>query len=62
MKNNLHFKILETGKTTFLLKNLNVVNYFDDLNLDLLLNDESENFFEENKQNFNKKNKILIMN
>ena len=57
MKNNLHFKILETGKTTFLLKNLNVVNYFDDLNLDLLLNDENENFFEENKQNFNKKNK-----
>ena len=57
MKNNLHFKILETGKTTFLLKNLNVVNYFDDLNLDLLLNDENENFFEENKKNFNKKNK-----
>ena len=36
MLNDIHFKILETGKTTFLTKNLNVINYFEDLNRDLL--------------------------
>ena len=36
MIGDVHFKILETAKTTFLMKNLNVINYFEDLNRNLL--------------------------
>ena len=35
MLNNIHFKILETGKITFLIKNLNVINYSDEFNKEL---------------------------
>ena len=42
MLNNIHFKILETGKITFLIKNLNVINYSDEFNKEL--------FFEQNNE------------
>ena len=36
MINNIHFKILETGKTTFLLKNIKVIDFYSELNKDIL--------------------------
>jgi hypothetical protein len=36
MINNIHFKILETGKTTFLLKNVKVIDFYSELNKDVL--------------------------
>ena len=42
MLGNIHFKILETAKTMFLMKNLNVANYFDDMNKEVLLYKEEE--------------------
>ena len=41
MLNNIHFKILETGKITFLIKNLNVINYSDEFNKELFFNDNN---------------------
>jgi hypothetical protein len=34
MINDIHFKILETGKTTFLLKNVKVIDFYSELNKD----------------------------
>lgn len=42
MLGNIHFKILETAKTMFLMKNLNVANYFDDMNKEVLMCKEEE--------------------
>ena len=36
MIDNIHFKILETGKTTFLLKNVKVIDFYSELNKDVL--------------------------
>ena len=36
MMDDLHFKILETGKTTFLLKNIKVIDFYSELNRDVL--------------------------
>ena len=36
MINDIHFKILETGKTTFLLKNVKVIDFYSELNKDVL--------------------------
>ena len=53
MLNNIHFKILETGKITFLIKNLNVINYSDEFNKELFFNDNNNiNFINDY---FNKK-------
>ena len=41
MLDNIHFKILETGKITFLIKNLNVINYSDEFNKELFFNDNN---------------------
>lgn len=55
MIGDVHFKILETAKTTFLMKNLNVVNYFEDLNRNLLYgNNDKEN--EKSSNNIEEKN------
>jgi len=43
MLDNIHFKILETGKITFLIKNLNVINYSDEFNKELFFNDNNNN-------------------
>ena len=48
MLGNIHFKILETAKTMFLMKNLNVANYFDDMNKEVLMCKEEE---EEDERN-----------
>jgi hypothetical protein len=48
MLGNIHFKILETAKTMFLMKNLNVANYFDDMNKEVLMCKEEE---EDNERN-----------
>jgi len=45
MLEDLHFKILETGKTTFLLKNIKVIDFYSELNRDV----------------FNKGNLILLI-
>ena len=52
MLENLHFKILETGKTTFLLKNIKVIDFYSELNRDVL-NEREFNFI--NKNNVPKK-------
>jgi len=36
MINDIHFKILETGKITFLLKNIKVIDFYSELNKDVL--------------------------
>ena len=43
MIDDLHFKILETGKTTFLLKNVKVIDFYSELNRDVL-NEREFNF------------------
>ena len=52
MLEDLHFKILETGKTTFLLKNVKVIDFYSELNRDVL-NEREFNFV--NKNNITKK-------
>ena len=52
MLEDLHFKILETGKTTFLLKNIKVIDFYSELNRDVL-NEREFNFV--NKNNAPKK-------
>ena len=47
MIDDLHFKILETGKTTFLLKNVKVIDFYSELNRDVL-NEREFNFVEKN--------------
>ena len=47
MIDDLHFKILETGKTTFLLKNVNVIDFYSELNRDVL-NEREFNFVDKN--------------
>ena len=54
MLEDLHFKILETGKTTFLLKNIKVIDFYSELNRDVL-NEREFNFV-------NKKNVPKAMN
>ena len=51
MINDIHFKILETGKTTFLLKNVKVIDFYSEFNKDVL--NEREFCFTNN--NFEKK-------
>ena len=47
MIDDLHFKILETGKTTFLLKNVKVIDFYSELNRDVL-NEREFNFVDKN--------------
>ena len=47
MLDDLHFKILETGKTTFLLKNVKVIDFYSELNRDVL-NEREFNFVDKN--------------
>ena len=49
MLENLHFKILETGKTTFLLKNIKVIDFYSELNRDVL-NEREFNFIDKNSE------------
>ena len=49
MLENLHFKILETGKTTFLLKNIKVIDFYSELNRDVL-NEREFNFINKNNE------------
>ena len=49
---DIHFKILETGKTTFLLKNIKVIDFYSELNRDVM-NEREFNFV--NKNNKQKK-------
>ena len=51
MIDNIHFKILETGKTTFLLKNVKVIDFYSELNKDVL----NERDFSFLNNNFEKK-------
>ena len=52
MLENIHFRILETGKTTFLLKNIKVIDFYSELNRDIM---NEREFSFENKNLFPKK-------
>ena len=49
MINNIHFKILETGKTTFLLKNVKVIDFYSEFNKEVL-NERDFSFINNNKK------------